>query len=285
MTQFLPGVVEIGGKRCLVIADVISSQIESGIECVLLATVDQSTYIYCHTQAITEARQAHPGLPVYGYWQTLFENERWTPKDGICAYQNEHGSGQYVQRNRTTTTSGEVRGGVAIAMPGETVNADEIEWLDIETTTLKAPKPAMTWDERAAQKRSSRQQVFLRAGAGVVAAFVGIILGTVGIEATRSSLSAQQEQLEVAIEQANVEVGQLSKTRLLEYPNQQAILRLLGDLSYVDGLDIAQSELDIIRVRVPWQQRAVLIEVLDQHQATYQQQLLPDGFFEVMIDV
>ena len=277
MSQFVPGVVEVDGRRCLIIADAISHTLADG-DVVLLEQIGEFN-IFCSAEELAKKKAQHGGLPVYGYWQTLYHSQHWTPESGIVAYR-DGASGQYVSvdLDEKSAVTGEVVNGVAIASAGEVCDPQAIRWIDIKLTEISLPKnPAMTLTEQLAQQRQSRRTFLLVGASLVLALIVGAILGGGIAHKEMQVVEAELTKLNNAIAMAQASIKDLSRTRLLEHPKQSAVLNLLESLSWVSGFDIPISAIDDIQLSVPHQSYSHSVEILSHYGVSFDEQWLADG--------
>lgn len=277
MNQFVPGITEIQGRQCLIVADAISHALPTE-EVVLLDQVGDFN-IFCLAEELAKKKAKYENLPIYGYWQTLYRSGHWQPSSGIIAYQ--HGSGgQYVSVDidEKNAVTGEVVNGVAIATAGEICDQQTIQWIDLSLTALNLPKnPAMTLTEQLARQGKYRKTLLIASIAIISTLVAGVILGGWIADRETRINKAEFSALNQKIATARVVIEDLSQTRLVAHPNQTAILNLLESLSWVTGLEIPISAVDKIKLSIPYQSYSDLIAVLKHYDVPFEDQWLADG--------
>ena len=283
MTSFVPGILEIKGKRCLIIADSLSHELPAS-DTVLLERIDGFN-IFCLAEELITKKAMHRGVPVYGYWQTLYAAKQWQPDTGITAY--KHGdTGQYVvvDLDEKTAITGEVVDGRAVAVVGEQFDPAQIRWLEIMTEQITLPsRAAMTMAEQISAQEKNNRNLLLTASFWVLALIFGLVLGSWYADKEARHLEAQHEALVSEIEAVQAVVDGLKQTKLIAVPNQQEILSLLEDLSWIEGIEIPNSKINAIQLSVPYQSYTNMIYVLAQHDIPYTERWLSDGRVQVSL--
>jgi len=277
MTQFAPGLLKIKGKRCLIIADSVSHTLpESGV---VLLKQTEGLNIFCLAAELAAKKAAHPDIPVYGYWQTLYATQHWRPSSGVVAYRHQH-SGQYVavDSDEKTATTGEVIDGHALAAAGEQLEQQRIKWLEVSVDEITLPsRPAMTMAEQIAAQQQSNKALLLAGFFALLALLAGAFLGAwFGDRETQQSL-AQRAALAAEVEAAAATVDKLAKTKLVAIPNQQPLLELLAALSWVEDIDVPNAKIDALQISVPYRSYMDAIYLLAQHDIAYTEHWLAEG--------
>ena len=284
MTSFTPGIVKIKGKQCLIIADSVSHELPSS-GTVLLEQVGAFN-IFCLAEELVAKKAAHRNMPVYGYWQTLYASKRWQPDTtGISAYKDGP-SGQYVavDLDEKTAITGEVVEGCAVAAAGEQFNQEQIHWLEMTTDEITLPsRAAMTMAEQIAARERKNKTMLLVVSVALLALIGGIISGSWFAELKLEHSKSQHAALTTEIETAQTTIAALKGRRLVTMPNQQAILKLLEALSWVEGIEIPNSKINAIQLSVPYQSYTDMIDILAQHDIPYTEQWLPSGQVQVSL--
>ena len=283
MTLFVPGVLQIKGKRCLIIADSVSHELPAS-DTVLLAQAEDFN-IFCLASELIEKKALHRGIPVYGYWQTLYASMRWQPDTGIVAYQHNN-VGQYVavDLDEKTATTGEIVDGRAVATAGEQFNEEQIRWLRITTDEIVLPsRAAMTMAEQIATQAQSNRTMLLAGSFIVFALIFGLMSGSWFADRKIKHFETQREALKTEIDTAQIAVVKLKRTRLAVVPDQRKILNLLEELSWIEGIEIPNSKMNAIRLSVPYQSYADTIYVLARHDISYTEQWSSEGHVQVSL--
>ncbi len=277
MTTFAPGLLEINGKKCLIIADSLSHELPvSGT--VLLERVEGFN-IFCLAEELVAKKAMYRGVPVYGYWQTLYASNHWQPETGITAY--KHGTiGQYVaiDLDEKIATTGEVVDGCAVATAGEQLQQTQIRWLEITIEEITLPsRPAMTMAEQIAAQEKNNRTVLAAVSLAILALILGSVSGSWYINKEARHFEAHHEALTVQIEEARAMVSELKKTRLATAPDQHELLTLLEDLSWVEGIEVPNSEINAIQLSVPYRSYNDAIHILTRYNIRYAERWLPTG--------
>ncbi|MXX98740.1 MAG: hypothetical protein F4Y58_02370 [Gammaproteobacteria bacterium] len=283
MTLFVPGLLKIKGKRCLILADSVSHELPAS-GTVLLERV-AGFNIFCLAEELVEKKAAHHGIPVYGYWQTLYASKQWQPDSGIAAYRHNN-IGQYVavDSDEKTAITGEVVDGHAVATVGEQFNQEQVCWLEISTADIVLPsQSAMTIAERIARQENNNRTILAMGSFAALALILGVMSGSWFADNTARRLDAQREILIAEVEHAQIALAKLKETKLVAVPNQQDILNLLEALSWVEGIEIENSKMDAIQLSVPYQSYTDMIYVLAQHDIPYTEQWLAEGRVQVSL--
>ena len=283
MTQFVPGILEIDGKECLIIADSVSHELPSA-GTVLLDRIEGFN-IFCLAEELIAKKAMHRGIPVYGYWQSLYATKRWQPDTGIAAY--KHGdTGQYVavDLDEKTATTGEIVDGRAVAVAGEQFDQSQIRWLEITTEEITLPsRPAMTMAEQIAAQEKNNKVLLATAFFAALALIFGLVSGSWYADKETRHREAQHEALIAEVDAAQVVVDGLKQTKLVAAPDQREILSLLEDLSWIEGIEIPNSKINAIQLSVPYQSYTDMIYVLAQHDIPYTERWLSDGRVQVSL--
>ena len=283
MTLFVPGVLEIKGKQCLIVADSVSHTLPtSGV--VLLEQVDGFN-IFCLAAELSEKKATYPGLPIYGYWQTLYTSKRWHPNNGVVAYRYNN-RGQYVaiDLDEKTAISGEVVDGNAVATVGEHFNQDKIQWIEINTDEIILPNHSvMTMAEQVAKRGESNKTISAIVGCTVFSLIVGLVSGAWFANSKTEDLETQRAVLITELTKARNAFTELKKTKLATIPNQYQILQLVEELSWIDGIEIPNTKINAIQLSVPYQSYIDMIYVLARHDIPYIEQWLPSGRVQVSL--
>ncbi len=277
MTTFAPGLLEINGKKCLIIADSLSHELPAS-GTVLLERVEGFN-IFCLAEELVAKKAMYRSVPVYGYWQTLYASKHWRPETGITAY--KHGNiGQYVaiDLDEKTATTGEVVDGCAVATAGEQLQQAQIRWLEIATEDITLPsRPAMTMAEQIAAQEKNNRTILAAVSLAILALIFGLVSGSWYADKEARHLEAHHEALTVQIEEAQTMVSELKKTKLAVAPDQHELLNLLEALSWVEGIEIPNSEIDAIQLSIPYQSYNDAIHILTRHNIRYSEHWLPAG--------
>lgn len=281
MTRFTPGVLEINGKRCLIIADSVSHELPSS-GTVLLESIEGFN-IFCLAEELITKKAMYRGMPVYGYWQSLYASKCWQPDTGITAY--KHGdTGQYiaVDLDEKTATTGEVVDGSAVAVAGEQLDQAQIRWLEISIDQITLPdSPAMTMAEQIAVQEKSNKTLLATVSFAILALIFGLVSGSWYVDREVSLFETRHEALISEVEAARATAERLKKTKLIAVPDQQDILSLLEDLSWVEGIEIPNSKIAAIQLSVPYGSYTDTIYILERHHISYTEQWLSDGHVQV----
>ena len=284
MTLFTPGIVKIKGKQCLIIADSVSHELPSS-GTVLLEQVGAFN-IFCLAAELIEKKAAYRNMPVYGYWQTLYASKKWQPDmAGISAYQHDN-NGQYVavDLDEKTAITGEIVNGRAVAVAGEQFNQDQIQWLEVTVDEITLPsRVAMTMAEQIATRERKNKNRLLAASFIVLALIGGIISGSWFAELELKHLKSQRAALMTEIDTVQAAITELKAHKLATVPNQQEILELLEALSWVEGIEIPNSNINTIQLSVPYQSYMDMIYILAQHDIPYTERWLPSGQVQVSL--
>ena len=277
MTIFVPGLLEINGKKCLIIADSLSHELPTS-GTVLLEQMEGFN-IFCLAEELMAKKAEYRGVPVYGYWQTLYASNHWQPETGITAY--KHGNiGQYVaiDLDEKIATTGEVVDGRAVATAGEQLHQTQIRWLEIATDRITLPScPAMTMAEEIAAQEKNNRTILMAISLAILALILGLISGSWYANKEARRLEAHHEALMVQIEEAQTIVSELKRTKLAIVPNQHELLNLLEALSWVEGIEIPNSEINAIQLSLPYRSYNDAINILTQHNVRYHEHWLSTG--------
>ena len=277
MTAFTPGLLEINGKKCLIIADSLSHELPAS-GTVLLERVEGFN-IFCLAEELIAKKAMYRGVAVYGYWQTLYASKRWQPDTGITAYKHDK-IGQYVaiDLEEKIATTGEVVDGCAVAIAGEQLEQAQIRWLEITTDEIILPsRPAMTMAEQVAAQEKNNRAMLATVSLAILALIIGLISGSWYANREARHLEAQREVLTVQIDAAQATVSELKKTKLATAPDQHEILTLLEALSWIEGIEIPNSKIDAIQLSVPYRSYNDAIHILTRHNIRHTEQWLPSG--------
>ena len=277
MTTFVPGLLEINGKKCLIVADSLSHELPAS-GTVLLERVEGFN-IFCLAEELVAKKAMYRGVPVYGYWQTLYASNHWKPETGIIAY--KHGTiGQYVaiDLDEKIATTGEVVDGRAVATAGEQLRQAQIRWLEITTEEITLPsRPAMTMTEQIAAQEKSNRTVLATVSLAILALILGSVSGSWYVDKEARRFEVHREALTAQIETARATVSELKKTKLATAPDQHELLTLLEALSWIEGIEIPNSEIHAIQLSLPYRSYNDAIYILTQHDIRYTEDWLPDG--------
>ncbi len=277
MTIFVPGLLEINGKKCLIVADSLSHELPAS-GTVLLERVEGFN-IFCLAEELVAKKAMYRGVPVYGYWQTLHASNHWQPETGITAY--KHGTiGQYVaiDLDEKIATTGEVVDGRAVATAGEQLRQAQIRWLEITTDEITLPScPAMTMAEQIAAQEKNNRAVLAAVSLAILALLLGSVSGSWYADKETRRIEAHYEALTAQIEVARATVSELKKTKLATAPDQHELLTLLEALSWIEGIEIPNSEMSAIQLSLPYRSYNDAIYILTQHNIRYTENWLPDG--------
>ena len=277
MTAFTPGLLEINGKKCLIIADSLSHELPAS-GTVLLERVEGFN-IFCLAEELIAKKAMYRGVPVYGYWQTLYASKRWQPDTGITAYKHDK-VGQYVaiDLEEKIATTGEVVDGYAVAIAGEQLEQAQIRWLEITTKEITLPsRPAMTMAEQVAAQEKNNRAMLAAVSLAVLALVFGLISGSWYANKEARHLDAQREVLTMQIDAAQATVSELKKTKLATAPDQHEILMLLEALSWIEGIEIPNSKINAIQLSVPYRSYNDAVHILKQHNIRHTEHWLPSG--------
>ncbi|MBC6413458.1 MAG: hypothetical protein GDA45_00765 [Chromatiales bacterium] len=283
MTLFTPGILNIKGKRCLIIADSVGHALPAS-KTVLLEQVEGFS-IFCLTEELIEKKAIYRGVPIYGYWQTLYASKQWRPDNGIFAYKHNH-IGQYVavDLDEKTAVTGEVVDGRAVATVGEQLNTHQIQWLEVNIDDITLPdRSAMTMAEQIATREQKHKTILAAVLFSAVALLFGWLSGSWLTDRNIKQLEVQRQTLSAEIESAQTVVAELKKRKLATMPNQSAILTLLEELSWIEDIEIPNAEIDAIQLSVPYQSYTDMIYVLARHDVPYTEQWLPSGRVQVRL--
>lgn len=281
MSSFTPGVIEINGKRCLIIADSVSHELPTS-GTVLLEQVEGFT-IFCLAEELVKKKAIHRGLPVYGYWQTLYASKLWYPDRGIAAYRHNNG-GQYVavDLDEKTATTGEVVDGVAIAAVGEQLDDKQIRWLEIMLQDITLPnRAAMTVAEQIAKQEKNNRTLLLTVFFALSALIFGWFSGSWFAKLEIRQAEEQRMLLATEVETMRATVAELKKIKLVGIPDQREILSLLESLIWIEGIEVPNSDINAVQLSVPYRSYTDTIYILAQHDIPYTERWLADGRVEI----
>ena len=283
MTAFTPGLLQINGKKCLIIADSLSHELPTS-GTVLLERVEGFN-IFCLAEELIAKKAMYRGVPVYGYWQTLYASKRWQPDTGITAYKHDN-IGQYVtiDLEEKIATTGEVVDGFAVATAGEQLDQAQIRWLEITTEDITLPsRPAMTMAEQVAAQEKNNRAMLATVSLAVLALIFGLISGSWYADREARRLEAHRQVLTAQIDAAQATVSELKKTKLATPPDQHEILMLLEALSWIEGMEIPNSEINAIQLSIPYQSYNDAVHILTRHNIRYSEHWLPSGRVELSL--
>ena len=281
MTLFTPGIMNIKGKQCLIIADSVSHVLPTA-GTVLLEQIEGFS-IFCSTTELIEKKRMHRGVPVYGYWQTLYASKLWHPDNGIVAYKHNN-IGQYVavDLDEKSAVTGEVVDGHAVATVGEHFNSQNIRWLEVTTDEITLPShSAMTMADQIATRDHKHKTILAKLSLIILALILGWVSGAWFSDRKVKQLEVQRESLTTEIANARMAVDELKKRTLASVPNQSAILNLLEELSWIEDIEIPNSNINAIQLSVPYLSYTDMIYVLARHDIPYTEQWLPSGRVQV----
>jgi hypothetical protein len=224
-------IIQIGGADAILIEDSVASNDALDMPVLLAQGNETHPALWVDEQRVVTLRERHPGLPIYGLWQTLYHNDIVT-KDKLQIVLIGEKSGHYLLQDEVTeqTDPGAVwRGqyiesgeylGDRIANHFHLKPSTDGHRLDFDLSELSAPPiSARLMSEIVAERSASVRRMWVsRAIAAILAcAIVGAThyFRVMQIAAAEERISALQRELADVQSQAQA----ILASRIAEWPS------------------------------------------------------------------
>lgn len=230
-----PGeVIAVGGRRYVLAPDAASRRLPPSSHDVAVLGRSDGVFFFTASDALARLRAAHPGLPVYGFWQVMFASrlvDHGHRLQAVCF--DRFGNGQYLYREPESESLfiGELRDGMPIPAPGCSFACDTIKILAPACEDLREP-PAETLVAHVARRRPAGR----RAWAGVACGALLLAMG--GAALNEYARHAEQAERAARYAALGAEVGRLlgrrdalNARRVAVWPAQWRTLRPFARLA------------------------------------------------------
>ncbi len=226
MSACRPGaVVTVAGRRCVVLRDAVVHTLPPADDIVVLDRLD-GRMVYCALSELKRAREQHPGLPAYGFWQLLLGSGLVDKGERLQTVYLDGRNGQYLYQDAPAVVfSGEIRDGVLIANGGYAPDPDTARAIVCEVQNLRLPrKAALSFEERERERAARKFRFALQLTS--VAAALGVAL--LIYNGKRHAYDAEQETLRDALavraEALAAHKAALEDLRISHWPDQRRTL-------------------------------------------------------------
>ncbi len=226
MSAWRPGdVAVVGGQRCTVLRDAVAHVLPPSDDVVVIDRFG-AAMVYCAADELKRARERHPGLAAYGFWQVIFHSELVDADERLQAVYFGAGDGQYLYRESSAVLfTGEIRSGKLIANAGYALDPGAVRVVECDVRRLRLPRKAvLSFAER------EREQTVRKFKLALCLAAAGVFLGTVwfAYDVKRSErdadLQTMRDALEVRADALALRKAELRNTRIGAWPNQRRVL-------------------------------------------------------------
>jgi len=228
MVNIANKVVEIEGRRCIVIRDEVSiSATESAGILVDQELLTDNYKLWMSSEVMDELASKHGGLPIFGLWQVLLSSGYIEGDYKVFVVPtNENGDGHYLYRDNSIWRVGIVFQDELQGLPDEYLTSltdDDILLLEIEVEELSRPAKRVLSITEQATVKSKEQKIVRRQ---VVAAVCSVAAVLFGVERYLDFMH-KKEKMEYESEQTvltslNARIQILKTDRATFKPDQQA---------------------------------------------------------------
>jgi len=231
MTLELGKVNTLNGLECVLIADEVApeSRYEDGVA--LCQTPLGSHFV--REKAIDAARQDHPGLPVYGLWQVLSDNNVLDENVLVQVFSEGERYGQYLLKLADGYETGRFVGNRIPSHPD--VNPADALRIEPPEAQLTAPEDAaLTAIERhAILQQIQRKKIYGGvAGAGLAVAILAM-LGFLSAWHYQGELD-QEQALKNELRSQNTQLMTLQRERSKSWPDNHKLWSRLSILTQME---------------------------------------------------
>lgn len=226
MNCFRPGVVvTIDGRPCVVLRDVVASKLPLVDDVMVLEQFD-AKMVYCALSELKHARERHPRLPAYGFWQILLCSGLVEKTRRLQAVYFDEGDGQYLYQDKTSSTfTGEIRDNELIAAAGHTLAPARIHAISCDVVQLRLPaKAALSFEEREHMRSARKLRLAVHFAAVAVCMGSALLVYAGKSEKYETAEQARREEL---IAQAGLladRKSRLQEIRIGTLPDQRSVI-------------------------------------------------------------
>lgn len=226
MSAWRPGeVTVVGGQRCIVLRDAAGCVLPPSDDVVVIERFGE-VMVYCAADELKRARERHPGLAAYGFWQVLLHSDLIDEQAPLQAVYFGPGDGQYLYRESPEATfTGEIRAGKLIAGAGCALDLGAARVIECDPARLRLPRRAVLSFAERERERVARRFRFAVCLGGVA---VFLAAAWFGYDVKRRGHNADLQTLrgafEVRAEALTLRKAELRGSRISTWPNQRRAL-------------------------------------------------------------
>ncbi len=173
--------VRIDSRNVLLVDDLVLTHLDDALAARLIpiATDDADLPLYVEQQQVDTLAELHPGLPLYGLWQTLIASGRVPKRAGLyqIATDDSPHQGRYLVREADGAYSGRLTQDAMLDAFAPDQPVQRPEALNANPNTLRLPaQPVQTLQARREKHARSRRQALTVTGLAVLAS---LLLGAI----------------------------------------------------------------------------------------------------------
>jgi len=228
MVNIANKVVEIEGRRCIVIRDEVSiSATESAGILVDDSLLSDNYKLWMSAEVMDELVAKHGSLPVYGLWQVLFTSGYIEGDYKVFVVPtSENGDGHYLYSDGTVIRVGIVFQDELQGLPDEYLTEltdDDLLLIDIDDEGLTRPAKRVLSVTEQATLRSKEQKIVRRQIVAGVCSVAAVLFGVeryLDFMHKKEKMEFKSEQ--VVLTSLNERIDLLKRDRATFKPDQQA---------------------------------------------------------------
>lgn len=247
MSRFRPGMAAtIGGRSCVVLRDVVASKLPPMDDVMVLEQFD-GKIIYCALSELKRAREQHPKLPAYGFWQILLCSGLVDKARRIQAVYFDKDDGQYLYQDEASCVfTGEIRNGELIAAAGYTLTSDTAQTVSCDAGNLQLPaQAALSFEERERMHSAGRLRLAVYFSAVAMCMGSALLVYDSKSQRYESGQQAIGEELAAYADLLAERKSRLREVRVGTLPDQRGLVDDLLKLAIVaEDFTLAEASLE-----------------------------------------
>lgn len=256
MSRLHPDMVtRIGGQRCVILRDVIAHKLPAVDEVVVLGNF-AGNMIYCALSELQRVRGQYPGVPAYGFWQTLACSDLVDKTHHLQAVYFDQDNGQYLYQDEIPAAfTGEIRSGRLIPAAGYVLDSGAVRTITCDTKNLRLPeKAALSFEEYEHRRAARRFRLAVQFATLVICVAASLLVYNGRLRAHAAEQQQARAVLAARVESLEAREAYLRQTRVGEAPEQRgAFDDLLQLVLSVEQFTLPETSLErsAFEVRLP----------------------------------
>ena len=212
----------VGSRRCVMLRDVIAHKLPPVDEVVVLGNFNDKM-IYCALAELKRVRKQYPGVPAYGFWQTLVCSGLVDGTRRLQAVYFDRDNGQYLYQDETPVAfTGEIRNARPVPAAGYAFDADAVHTIACDTENLRLPEKAALSFEEYERRRSARKfSLAMQFAALAICVGVSLLVYDGKLRAHMAERQQAREVLAAWVESLEARRSDLRQTRVADVPDQR----------------------------------------------------------------
>ena len=266
MSRLHPGmVVGIRNRHCVMLRDVIAHKLPPVDDVVVLGNFD-GKMIYCALSELKRVRKQYPGVPAYGFWQTLACSGLIDKAQRLQVVYFDQANGQYLyQDDIPVAFTGEIRNGRLIPAAGHVFDADTARVIVCDTENIRLPEKAtLSFEEYEHRCSARRFRMAVQVATLVVCVGASLLIYNGKLQAHAAEQRQAHAALATRVESLEARKSYLRKTRVGNVPDQRGVLDdLLKFAISIERFTLSETPLErsAFEVQVPSAQWSPVLSV------------------------